>query len=202
MRGDFERHSRIGSPVHRLRPGTKLGAAVAIVVATVVTPLPQWPVHAGAAAVLVLAAALSRVPPRALLRRLLWLEPFVLGLALLALLQPGGLLVGAALLVRSTLSLATMVLLAATTPFADLLAVLRRLRVPRLLVTTIALMYRYLFVLADEAQRLRRARQSRTFTASRRHAWRSLATVVGQLFVRATARAERIYAAMVARGYR
>jgi len=100
------------------------------------------------------------------------------------------------------LSLATMVLLAATTPFADLLAVLRRLRVPRLLVTTIALMYRYLFVLADEAQRLRRARQSRTFTASRRHAWRSLATVVGQLFVRATARAERIYAAMVARGYR
>ncbi|MEI8197996.1 MAG: energy-coupling factor transporter transmembrane component T, partial [Phycisphaerae bacterium] len=93
---------------------------------------------------------------------------------------------------------------------ADLVEARRRLRVPALLVTTLALMYRYLFVLVDESQRMRRARQSRTFAASGSGAtravggwrsWRTLATVVSQLFVRASERAERIYAAMCARGW-
>jgi len=95
-----------------------------------------------------------------------------------------------------------MVLLASTTPFPQLLGVLRWLRVPHLLTTTLALMYRYLFVLADEAQRMQRARQSRSFSARRWPGWRVLATVISQLFVRATARAERIYLAMLARGHR
>jgi len=91
---------------------------------------------------------------------------------------------------------------ATTTPFPELLRVLRAIHTPALLVTTLALMYRYLFVLADEAQRMRRARQSRTLRPGRGRIWRLLATVVGQLFVRATGRAERIYAAMCARGWR
>ena len=63
-------------------------------------------------------------------------------------------------------------------------------------------MYRYLFVLIDEAERMQRARRSRTFTSERSHVWKSLAALVGQLFVRSTERAERIYAAMCARGWR
>jgi cobalt/nickel transport system permease protein len=63
-------------------------------------------------------------------------------------------------------------------------------------------MYRYLFVLVDEAERMQRARRSRTFTRLRTHAWESRASLVGQLFVRSTERAERIYAAMCARGWR
>jgi cobalt/nickel transport system permease protein len=202
MHGSLEFYRRGDSLIHRLRPVLKLGTAVAIVVTAVATPLRAWPVHVGLAALLVAVAVASRVPAGALLRRLLWLEPFVLGLAVLALLQPDGLWIGASIAVRSTLSLATMLLLAATTPFPDLLAVLRWLRVPRILVTTLTLMYRYLFVLADEALRMQRARRCRTFTVRRWPAWRTLASVVGQLFVRATARAERIHAAMVARGCR
>ncbi len=105
-------------------------------------------------------------------------------------------------MVKSTLCLATMILLTNTTPFADLLRTLRRLRVPGLLITVLALMYRYLFVLIDEAERMQRARRSRTFSARRAHVWASLATLGGQLFVRSTERAERIYAAMCARGWR
>jgi cobalt/nickel transport system permease protein len=74
--------------------------------------------------------------------------------------------------------------------------------VPGLLVTTLALMHRYLFVLANEMERMRRARLSRTFTRRRRVRWQTLATVVGQLFVRASERAERIYDAMCARGWK
>jgi cobalt/nickel transport system permease protein len=75
-------------------------------------------------------------------------------------------------------------------------------RVPALLVTTLALMYRYLFELVDEAERMQRAQKCRTFERRRWHAWKSLGTVAGQLFVRSTERAERIYAAMLARGWK
>jgi cobalt/nickel transport system permease protein len=79
---------------------------------------------------------------------------------------------------------------------------MKRLGVPRLLVTILALLYRYLFVLIDEAERLNRARASRTFSSNRRKKWHMLASLIGQLFVRSTERAERIYAAMTARGWK
>ena len=60
----------------------------------------------------------------------------------------------------------------------------------------------YLFVLADESERMRRARASRTFTRGRRARWQGLVTLVAVLFVRASERAERIYAAMCARGWK
>jgi cobalt/nickel transport system permease protein len=95
-----------------------------------------------------------------------------------------------------------MVLLSNTTPFAELLRVLRAAGMPALLVTTLSLAYRYLFVLVDESQRMKRARMSRTFTRRPGWTWRASATVVSQLFVRASERAERIYGAMRARGWR
>jgi cobalt/nickel transport system permease protein len=95
-----------------------------------------------------------------------------------------------------------MILLTSVTPFAELLRTLRTLGMPALLITVLALMYRYLFVLVDEAERMQRARRSRTFLVRRAQAWQSLATLAGQLFVRSTERAERIYAAMCARGWR
>ena len=124
-----------------------------------------------------------------------------LGVAVLAIFQPGGWRVFATVMVRTNLCLLTMILLSNTTPFADVLRVLQRVRVPPLLVTTLALMYRYLFVLADEVGRMGRARASRTFSPQRGVAWRSLAGIVSQLFIRSTERAERIYAAMCARGW-
>jgi cobalt/nickel transport system permease protein len=69
-------------------------------------------------------------------------------------------------------------------------------------VAVLALMSRYVYVLSDEAERLERARRSRSFGARRTLDWNSLATLVGQLFVRATNRAQRIYAAMCTRGWR
>ena len=107
-----------------------------------------------------------------------------------------------ALAARSAICLFTVVLLSNTTPFGKVLAALRSARVPALLVTTLALMHRYLFVLLDESERMRRARASRTFERQRRMRWHLLGTVVGQLFVRASERAERIYAAMCARGWK
>jgi cobalt/nickel transport system permease protein len=202
LRHDFlDRWSRIDSPVHRLPAGWKLGATLALLLALVLVPLRLTWFFAAVAAGLVAVAALSRVPPRELLGRLLLLEPLVLGVALLSFLQPGGWRMGLLVVLRSTLCLAAAILLTNTTPFSEIVAVLRRARVPALLLTTIALLYRYLFVLADEAGRMQRARASRTLGPGRVHAWRSTAALAGQLFLRSTERAERIYAAMCARGW-
>lgn len=181
----------------------RLAAAVALVLTTALMPLTVPWYFAAVAALLGLAALLARVPARVLLRRLLLVEPFAVGTAMLAWWQPDGGRIFLGLLVKSTLCVATMVLLAVTTPFAVLLEVLRRARVPPLLVTTLALLERYRFVLADEALRMRRARASRSFDPRQRGlAWKTLASVVAVLFVRSTERAERIYAAMCARGWR
>lgn len=200
MRPDFlDQHSRLASPIHRLPAGVKLAAALAVILTTTFCGPVVW---AWLAVGLVIVAAVSRVPPGFLARRWLWLLPVAAGVSALALLQPGGGAKFLALLARSSLCLFTMILLAGTTPFHEIVGVLRRVGVPGLMVTTVALMYRYVFVLADELRRMRHARASRTFTRSRARWWRSLGTVIGQLFVRSSERAERIYAAMCARGWR
>jgi cobalt/nickel transport system permease protein len=203
MRHDFlDRYSRLDSPIHRLRAAVKLVVALAVVVMVLLLP-PSRPILVGVVAAFLLAVAgISRIPWRFLLRRLVLLEPFVLGVALLALFQSGGWRLFLFLVAKCSLCLLVMVLLSNTTPFSDLLRVLKAVRMPALLVTTLSLMYRYVFVLVDEAQRMKRARISRTFTPSRAWAWRTLATVLSQLFVRSSERAERIYAAMCARGWR
>jgi cobalt/nickel transport system permease protein len=80
---------------------------------------------------------------------------------------------------------------------------------PRLLVAIISFMYRYMFVLVDETMRLLRAREARSARLSTRKGggsllWRArvAGNMVGQLFLRSYERSERIYNAMLARGYR
>jgi len=190
------------SPVHRLPAAAKLSGALVFVFTVVLLPRSAWPACAAGGVALLSMAALSRVPARLLARKLLLVEPFALGIALLSLLQKNGLQVFAAMLAKSTLCLFCMVLLSSTTRFTDILRVLWRVRVPSLLVTTLALMHRYLFLLADEMGRMLRARKSRTFSQGRWSAWNSVATVIAHLFVRSSERAERIYAAMCARGWK
>jgi len=150
----------------------------------------------------VLVIAFSRLPLVFLARRLLLLSPFVLGVAVVNAWKPTPQATWWSITIRSLLCLLTVILVSNTTAFNKVLLVLRGARVPGLLITTIALMHRYLFVLADEAERMQRARASRTFRQGRRFEWQKLATVLGQLFVRASERAERIYDAMCARGWK
>ena len=205
--GLLESYQPRRSPVHRLPAAFKLSAALVLVLGLVALPR-GWSDGAFVAAcggvflALAVTAGQSRLPLAFLGKRLLLLEPFVLGVAALSLWQPHGLAVFWHTVMRSTLCLATLVLLAATTPFSEIVRVLRSWRVPSLLLTTLTLMDRYLFVLVEESGRMQRAQASRTFTrCSRLAVWRALAQMLGQLFVRSITRAERIYAAMCARGW-
>lgn len=197
---DFRRTSE--SWLQRQPAGPKLTGLLILVVGTVALPAAWLWWHAAVAALLVAAVVAGRVPVGRLLLRLVCFVPFVAGAAVAALWQgaagPGWRVVA----LRGGLCLSAVVVFGAVTPFAALPGVLRRVGVPQLLVTTLALMHRYLFMLADEAQRMQRARASRTLARPRRLAWLMPAEVVGRLFVRASERAERVYLSMCARGWR
>lgn len=195
-------HGPPESLIHRAPAAVKLAVALGIILTTVVIPTPRRHWFLAVAIFLGGVALLSRLPLGLLFKRLFLLSPFVLGVALVNAWTPAARVAWTTVAAKGALCLLTVVLVSNTTPFSRILAVLKSIRVPSLLITTIALMHRYLFVLADESERMRRARASRTFTARRRFEWRALATVASQLFIRATERAERIYDAMCARGWR
>ena len=87
---------------------------------------------------------------------------------------------------------------------------MRAVKLPRLLVAIFGMMWRYLFVLVDEAMRMTRARTSRSgqldnpaFKPGGKLTWRAKTTggMVGSLFIRSFERSDRIYTAMLSRGY-
>ena len=145
---------------------------------------------------------LSRMPLSYIWRRLLVVELLVLGIASLSLITPAATPVVLAAVIKSNLCIFTLLLLTWSTPFYDILQELRRLRLPAVMLTTLTLMYRYLPVLVEESRRMQRARASRTFSPRRRLVWQNFSTIIGQLFIRSAERAERIYLAMCARGWK
>jgi cobalt/nickel transport system permease protein len=93
------------------------------------------------------------------------------------------------------------VLLGATTSVPDILHGLERLRVPRLLTVIAAFMYRYVFVIADELRRMRLALTARAYRPRHAAQVAALGRMVTALFLRSYERGERVYLAMLARGY-
>jgi cobalt/nickel transport system permease protein len=111
------------------------------------------------------------------------------------------------ILLRSWLSIQAAILLTATTKFPDMAHSLRHLGTPLILITIISFMYRYIFVLSDEAVRLIRARKARSAQKPGQIkppiAWHARITgnMIGQLFLRSYERSDRVYNAMLARGF-
>ena len=204
------------SPVHALDPRAKVVGLLGVTVVAVSAPLAAWPVWALCALALVGVAAVARVPARVVWRRARVVLPIVL---LVALLLPftrsggashafgplhvseEGLATFAAVAAKATIGTVSAVLLNATTPFPAVLRALEALRVPRLLVLIAAFTYRYLFVVAAEAGRLRAGLASRAYDP--RHALHggAVGRAVSVLFLRTHARAERVHQAMLARGF-
>ncbi len=204
MRADLVNPAPLDSLLDRLDARLKVVLTLTLVIGIVITPIRLWPLYVLEAAVVLLGYGLSRRPWRLLATRLalmlLFLVPIAGSVVLSRALQ-GGWALAAQVLIRALLALAAMVTLVATTPFPRILGALARLRVPSLLLSILAFMYRYLFVLAEELARMRRAKLARTFRSDLRTEVALLANVVGILFVRAFERAERIYSAMCARGW-
>ena len=113
-----------------------------------------------------------------------------------------GVLIAARITLKSNAILLAFIALIATSPVASLGAALGRLGVPQKMVHLLLLNYRYIFVMEEEYHRLVRSAAVRGFQPSTRlHTYRTYAYLVGMLFVRASERAERVYMAMLCRGF-
>lgn len=202
------------SGVHRLAPECKLVATVLFVFAVVATPREAIWAFALDAAILLTVAVIARVPMGKLARRMAIELPFLafavflplvghgpfVDVGFLTLSEPG--LWGAwNIVVKGTLGVAATSLLIATTTVPELLLALERLRVPRAVVGIASFMMRYWQVLVEDMRRMRIARLSRGDDP--RWLWQAagIARTAGALFVRSYERGERVYVAMLARGY-
>jgi cobalt/nickel transport system permease protein len=192
-----------GSRIHRLDPRAKIVGLLGLTLVAVTTPLSHWPVFLACAAALTLYAAAARVTPKDVWRRIKIVLPVVLlAAALLPLARDDGLSVFAAVAAKAVIGTTSAALLAATTPFPELLRGLEALRVPRLLILIAAFMYRYLFVIGAELSRMRWALLARGYRPRRPFHAAPAGRVAAALFLRTYGRGERVYRAMLARGYR
>ncbi|MEU2478185.1 MULTISPECIES: cobalt ECF transporter T component CbiQ [Streptomyces] len=202
------------TPVHALPPHCKLAAVLCFVVAVVSTPREAVWAFALYAALLAGVAAVARISPGFLLKRLFIEVPFVAFALLMPFVVPGeqtellgvsvsvpGLWGAWNVLAKGTLGVAASVLLASTTELRSLLLGLQRLRLPPLLVQIASFMIRYSDVIGDELRRMSIARRSRGFEARGVRHWGVLAKTAGALFIRSYERGERVHLAMVSRGY-
>lgn len=202
-----ERYHDLAGPLQRLDARWKLLFALCFVTAVVLTPVGWWTSLGIGGLVIVFIIGLAGLPPGRLFQR--WLGFLVLVGFVSLLAAPGhparaehGLpAILVALLAKNSLAFLMMLALAGTTPFPKLLTALRRLRVPGVLVSTLQFMYRYLFVLGEELQRMLTARRARSFGGRGGLGWNLLASSIAMLFLRSFERGERVYDAMTARGW-
>ena len=226
----FDRYHDTESFVHRLDPRVKVVVTVAFILSNALLPDGAWTAFGYAWLFLLFVNSLSNLGFTFTLKRSFVALPFALVAVTVLFSIPGnpittfhvlmwdltitdmGLLRFVSILVRSWLSVQMAILLVATARFPDIIHALEHLRVPSILTTIIAFLYRYLFVLVDEVFRLLRARESRSAALAAAApgvrsggsvAWRArvAGNMAGQLFLRSYERSDRVYNAMLARGY-
>ncbi|MFI6899716.1 cobalt ECF transporter T component CbiQ [Nonomuraea sp. NPDC050394] len=203
-----------GSLVHRLPPQCKLLAVLAFAIVVVATPREAFWAFGCYAVLLAAVAAVARVPPAFIARRMVIELPFVLFAFLIPVIGMGerttvlglslsvpGLWAAWNILAKASLGVVASILLAATTEPRAVLMGAQRLRVPSLLVQIAMFMLRYMDVIVDEMRRMRIARESRGFEARNMRHIPVIARSAGALFIRSYERGERVHLAMLSRGY-
>ncbi|HEV8069449.1 MAG TPA: energy-coupling factor transporter transmembrane component T [Planctomycetaceae bacterium] len=205
MNESLARPRPIRSLCHRLPPIVASLFSVTAITVGMLLPPTHWPSHGALLCVLFAALSLARVPFRVVAGRLAIFLAFALLFAASVPLSQGfrgGWEIAQGILLRGTESFLSGLWLISVVPFERLLATLRRLHVPAILLAILAFMYRFLFVLWDELDTMRAARRARTFDrAGLMFRWRNAAQMIGMLMIRSLGRSERVYGAMCARGW-
>lgn len=223
----FDRFHHGHSPLHNLDPRVKVLVTIAFILSNALLPDAAWTAFALAWAFIIGANLVSGLGAGFTLRRSFIAFPFALAAVTVLFSMQGqplysfrflmqnltitdaGVLRFVSIVIRSWLSVQLAILLVAVTEFPKIVHALRHLHVPAIITVIISFLYRYLFVLADEVMRLLRARQARSARVAGQRAggsvaWRARTAghMAGQLFLRSYERSDRVYNAMIARGYK
>lgn len=198
---EIDQYSR-SSTLYHFDPRVKLASAVALIVMTAFLRSLE-----AVLVVLLFTSALvvvSRVPFRHLWKSVSLALPFVI-IPAVALYFTTGPLPAAVMALRILSSVLALTAVVTTTPLFDLLKTLRWYRMPKLLSALILFTYRFIFVLLDEMDRMKLARQARGYTGRgnlfSKEIFNTISCTAGMTFVRSHRRANSIYDALLARGY-
>lgn len=209
-------NSKQTTPWHSLAPRTRLLCMLLSVFAIALTPNGHWWTWAIYGSGVLTVIVLSRVTLLALLKRVAVEFAFVGVVLLGTLFRSGGdeiwswgplqittvgLTVLGSVTFKTLLSLLMVNVLILTTSIPALLHALVELRTPSLLVAIMASMYRYISVLTGEFSAMRRAAASRNLIGSNRWQRLVIGNMIGSLFIRTYERGDRVYQAMLSRGY-
>jgi cobalt/nickel transport system permease protein len=202
------------SPIHRAPAYLKIVVLVAFMLIVVATPRDWYPVFGGYLLILLVVIAVSRVPFSYLAKRMIIETPFVLFAVLVPFVAEGpttevlgmtvsqpGLVAAWGLLAKGTLGVLASLTFAATTEPVAILAGLRRLRMPALIIQIMGFMIRYLDVVTAEMGRMIIGMRSRGCDPRWPRHWPTLARSLSALFIRSYERGERVHLAMLSRGY-
>lgn len=216
MKHDYiDRYGGLNSPLHRLDPRTKIVAVFAAVLIIVTEPIGgRLNPFAFYFAIITALILLSSVPLKFIGRRLAVVSPFIIMAAIFypvsyslvgdsesAGFTSEALLPSLIIVSKATLSVLLLILLTTTEKFSRILLGLRKIGMPRVIVTVSALLYRYLFIIADETLKTNRARESRTPGRLRRGKLKVYGNQVAVIFLRSWDRSHVVYKSMLSRGF-
>ena len=203
----IDKYSYQDSPIHRVNPAVKMALTLGFILGLLIVSgqfhNQAWLLwlYGGCFGFLLLIIFLSELPFLALIKKVAVILPFILAIVLLNLLAGSDPAQAGLLIIRSLLSILSLVLLISTTKFHEILHVLALWHVPGVIRLTLSFMYRYFFLLIDEAEKMARAFRVRYQGDSIWEKLKLMSVITGMLFIRSYERAERVYYAMVMRGY-
>lgn len=204
----LDKYSNLNSPIHKADPRLKILVALFFVLSILLTSSGNLLEFLFYAVIIASLVIISRVPPLFILKRSLMIIPFIVLISLFLLFDRSGLsaehsgrVLFRGIVIKSYLAILVLILLSSTTPFPALLQGLQRLKISKVFILLLSFMYRYIFILVDEAMRLTRGKRSREFSAGKWQQIKSTAPLIGVLFIRTYERGERVYSAMCSRGF-
>ncbi|RPJ13115.1 MAG: cobalt ECF transporter T component CbiQ [Desulfobacteraceae bacterium] len=201
------------TPVHRLDPRAKLLTTLIFIITVIsfgkyemsaLIPFFLYP------AVMI---SLGNLPFYYLLRKLLIVAPFALMIGIFnplidreilmhigPLYMSGGWISFCSIMLKFTLTVGSVLILIASTGFNAVCMALEKMGVPRIFAVQLLFLYRYIFVLIDEASRMANARSLRSFDGKGKGV-KVFGYLLGHLLLRTVDRAQRIHLAMLCRGF-
>lgn len=185
--------------VHRLNARVKLLLLVAFVISVALLRSPTHWQLLTCLLYLIVTAWAARLPVLRILRMSLWVVPFV-GFFSFIVYVTGDVRRAWFILSKSYLSALSVLICVSATPMPRLLRAAEFFRVPSLLLETTQLVYRYLFVLAEQAHLMQVAFRSRGGRPGAR-AFLAGSGMVAVLFTKSYEKAVLVHQAMCGRGF-
>ena len=204
MRHSFwDHYSSLNSPIHNIPTGLKMIFTLFLVI--LLTVLPGSYISFASLPILILLTTIliiSGVPITNVIKRTLVILPLVLPVIVLnSIFMEAGLKHSLILSVRSFLSIFSLILLVSVTRFSDIMKTLSSWHFPRIMIMILSFMYRYFFLLTGEMEKMVRAVKMRSGGSRGFGLIRIYSQILAILFIKSYERAERVYHAMLMRGY-